>query len=141
MKPPIKNFKKEIYNYYALNKRELPWRYISDPYKILVSEIMLQQTQVDRVIPYYENFITQFPTIQSLAKAELKEVLQIWSGLGYNKRAQNLHRASKMLLKEFNSQIPTNSVELTSLPGIGPYTAGAILAFACINQQCNSVTG
>lgn len=126
----LKNFKKEVFIYYKSHKRSLPWRYISDPYKILVSEIMLQQTQVDRVIPFYQNFITHFPTIESLAKAPLKEVLQVWSGLGYNRRAKNLHSTAKMLVKEPYGQIPTTISELMSLPGIGPYTAGAILAFA-----------
>ncbi len=100
----------------------LPWRKTRDPYKILVSEIMLQQTQVERVVPFYTNFIKQFPTAKKLAAAPLPAVLKAWQGLGYNRRAKYLHEASKVLAKEkYVGQ---------KLPGVGPYTRGAVLAFA-----------
>ncbi len=102
--------------------RDLPWRKTKDPYKILVSEIMLQQTQVERVIPFYERFIERFPTADILAKAPLHDVLLLWSGLGYNRRAKNLHRAAKIIARDgFLDQ---------KLPGVGPYTAAALDAFA-----------
>jgi len=104
----------------AVHKRDLPWRRTHDPYKILVSEIMLQQTQVERVVPFYTRFIRQFPTPQKLARAPLSKVLKAWQGLGYNRRAVYLRRCAELLSKKSSEH----------LPGVGPYTAAAVEAFA-----------
>lgn len=113
---------RELKRFYKTGKRSLPWRRTRDAYKILVSEIMLQQTQVERVIPFYERFIQTFPTPHKLAKARLSNVLQLWSGLGYNRRAKYLHAAAAIIAKEgWSGQ---------KLPGVGPYTSAAIDAFA-----------
>ncbi len=128
-------FQKKILSWYAKNKRDLPWRRTTDPYNIMVSEIMLQQTQVDRVMPKYESFIQLFPTVRDLAKAPLSKVLELWSGLGYNSRAIRLHEAAKIICERFEGKIPQNQEKLLSLPGIGPYTATAILSFA-FNLPC-----
>lgn len=111
-------------------RHTLPWRHTTDPYKILVSEVMLQQTQVDRVIPYYTRFLKEFPTIESLAKTELAMVLKLWSGLGYNRRAKMLHEAAKEVVRNYGGIMPRARSELEGLRGVGPYTAGAVCAFA-----------
>ncbi len=108
----------------------MPWRRTHDPYRILVSEIMLQQTQVDRVRTKYDEFLKRFPTVQVLASASLGEVLKIWSGLGYNRRAKYLHECAKKILEEYGGKFPNNFDELKKLPGIGISTAGALLAFS-----------
>jgi len=108
----------------------MPWRDNTEPYYVLVSELMLQQTQVDRVIPKFELFMRTFPEVTALAQAPLADVLTVWSGLGYNRRAKFLHEAAKKVLEEFNGTIPSTYDELVSLPGIGPNTAGAILAYS-----------
>lgn len=108
----------------------MPWRDRPSPYYVLVSELMLQQTQVDRVIPKFEAFMKQFPTIRTLADAPLSEVLIAWSGLGYNRRAKFLHSAAQKVMKEFAGELPSTVRELTSLPGVGPNTAGALMAYA-----------
>ena len=108
--------------------REMPWREDTRPYYVLVSEIMLQQTQVDRVIPKFEAFIAAFPDTASLAKAPLSKVLQLWSGLGYNRRAKFLHEAAKKIEDEFKGEFPQVAAELVSLPGVGVNTAGALMA-------------
>lgn len=110
--------------------RAMPWRTVTEPYYVLVSELMLQQTQVDRVIPKFNTFIETFPTIQSLAVAPLSEVLKLWSGLGYNRRAKFLHSAARRVVADFDGSIPDTTKDLISLPGIGPNTAGAILAYS-----------
>src|SRR5215218_8549239 len=110
--------------------RELPWRQTRDPYAILVSEVMLQQTQVDRVIPYYTRFLERFPTVEDLASAATSDVIRIWSGLGYNRRAVNLQRAARVVVSEHGGSFPDDPADLKKLPGIGAYTAGAIAAFA-----------
>ncbi len=110
--------------------REMPWRADTRPYYVMVSEIMLQQTQVDRVVPKFEAFIAAFPTVEDLSKATLAEVLQLWSGLGYNRRAKFLHEAAKKIVNEFNGIFPETEKELISLPGIGVNTAGALLAYS-----------
>ena len=121
----------EISNYYAEHGRShLPWRKTRDVYKILVSEVMLQQTQVDRVLPKYKAFLKAFPTVHALAHASLKEVLTHWSGLGYNRRAKFLHEAAKAVVAHYDGKFPKEVSELEQLPGVGPYTARAIAAFA-----------
>jgi A/G-specific adenine glycosylase len=119
-----------LLRWFAKNGRDLPWRKTRDPYKIWISEIMLQQTQVATVIPYYQRFLKSFPTVHHLAKSDLSKVLKIWEGLGYYSRARNLHRASKMILNHLNGTIPDQLKDLLNLPGIGKYTAGAILSIA-----------
>jgi A/G-specific adenine glycosylase len=110
--------------------RDLPWRRTRDPYAILVSEVMLQQTQVDRVLPYYTRFLEQFPTVEALADAATSDVIRFWSGLGYNRRAVNLQRAARAVVDELGGSFPDDPADLKKLPGIGAYTAGAIAAFA-----------
>jgi A/G-specific adenine glycosylase len=110
--------------------RPMPWRADIQPYYVMVSEIMLQQTQVDRVIPKFEAFIERFPTVELLAEASLGEVLQLWSGLGYNRRAKFLHEAAKKIMTEYAGKFPDNDKGLISLPGVGVNTAGAILAYS-----------
>jgi A/G-specific adenine glycosylase len=110
--------------------RPMPWRENTDPYYIFVSELMLQQTQVDRVIPKFVAFIERFPTLQALAATSLAEVLVLWSGLGYNRRAKYLHDAAKKVTSEFRGEMPRIYAELVTLPGIGPNTGGAIMNYA-----------
>lgn len=126
----VKKFQQEIMNFYAENKRDLPWRAIDDPYRILVSEIMLQQTQVDRVLEKYLAFIEKFPTVHDLAAAELSDVLYMWQGLGYNRRGMYLHQLAGRVVHEWNGAFPIDPVQLQTLPGIGSYTAKAVSAFA-----------
>jgi A/G-specific adenine glycosylase len=121
---------KKLLHWFKKNKRDLLWRKTLDPYAIWVSEIMLQQTQVATVIPYYEKFLKTFPTVRSLARANLSKVLKVWEGLGYYSRARNLHQAAKIIANHFNGKIPDNLKDLLSLPGVGRYTAGAILSIA-----------
>ncbi len=125
-----KEIQAKLLQWFKKNKRDLPWRKIRDPYAIWVSEVMLQQTQVATVIPYYQTFLKIFPTAHHLAKADLSKVLKIWEGLGYYSRARNLHRASQVVRNRFHGIIPDNLKDLLSLPGIGRSTAGAILSFA-----------
>ncbi len=120
----------KLLRWFEKNGRDLPWRKTRDPYAIWVSEIMLQQTQVNTVLPYYQRFLKSFPTVYHLAKADLSKVLKLWEGLGYYSRARNLHRASRIVLNHFHGRIPNNLKDLISLPGIGRSTAGAILSFA-----------
>lgn len=110
--------------------RHMPWRQDTRPYYVLVSELMLQQTQVERVIPKFNEFIVQFPKEQSLAEASLADVLKLWQGLGYNRRAKFLHESAKMIVREFDGRFPDTKKKLTSLPGVGGNTAGAILAYS-----------
>jgi A/G-specific adenine glycosylase len=125
-----KDIQLNLLQWYKKNRRDLPWRRTTDPYAIWVSEIMLQQTQVATVIPYYQRFLKSFPTVRHLARADLSTVLKVWEGLGYYLRARNLHRASQVVLNGFHGNIPNNLKDLLSLPGIGRSTAGAILSFA-----------
>lgn len=125
-----KRFQKLVYDYYHKHKRSFPWRETLDPYAILVSEFMLQQTQTDRVVPKYETFLVRFPNFETLAKASQSDVLALWQGLGYNRRALYLHKTAQHVDELFNSQLPSDQIALQSLPGIGPYTAAAIAAFA-----------
>jgi A/G-specific adenine glycosylase len=119
-----------LLKWYRAKRRDLPWRRTDDPYKIWLSEIMLQQTRVAAVIDHYERFLKRFPTVQKLAAAKEASVLALWSGLGYYRRARNLHAAAKMVAKGRAGQFPRSSAELLSLPGIGRYTAAAIASIA-----------
>lgn len=119
-----------ILRWYGEHGRSLPWRESKDAYRIWISEIMLQQTTVAAVVPFYDRFLTAFPTVQDLAAAEQDEVLRQWEGLGYYSRARNLHKAAKQLVDDFDGVFPETADELKELPGIGPYTAGAISSFA-----------
>ena len=127
-------FSKNVLNWYSLNKRDLPWRYKNnsqkDPYKIWVSEIMLQQTTVQTVIPYYKKFIKRWPNVKKLSTSNINEVLDFWSGLGYYRRAKNLHLTSKIISNQFDGVFPLEENEIIKLPGIGEYTAAAIRAIA-----------
>jgi A/G-specific adenine glycosylase len=126
-----REFIETVKEYYRRHKRRgLPWRKTKDPYHILVSEIMLQQTQVDRVVPKYELFLRTFPTVEILAKSPLSAVLRTWQGLGYNRRAKMLHETAKIITRKFGGRTPTVMEELEGLPGLGRYTAGAVMAFA-----------
>src|SRR6201996_8545263 len=122
------SFRQLLLGWYHQHKRKLPWRGESDPYKILVSEIMLQQTRVAVVEDRYKKFIAQFPTVEKLARAQEQTVLAAWSGLGYYRRARNLHAAAKEVAK--NSGFPRNAEALRELPGIGRYTANAVASIA-----------
>jgi len=124
-------FAKTVWEYYEQSGRvNLPWRHTNDPYKILVSEVMLQQTQVERVIPKYTAFLKKFPTTSKLAKASLAEVLIMWQGLGYNRRAKMLHLCAEVIQSRYKGKFPSTQEALLELPGIGPYTCSAVLAFA-----------
>ncbi|WP_224983821.1 HhH-GPD family protein [Geomonas agri] len=123
-------FRHTVLDHYRSQGRRLPWRETHDPYAILVSEIMLQQTQVDRVRDKYLEFLAVFPTWQELAEAELSRVLSLWQGLGYNRRAVSLQLCARAVLERFAGTLPCEVAQLESLPGIGPYTARAVAAFA-----------
>ena len=120
----------DLTHWYAKNKRDLPWRRTKDPYKIWVSEIMLQQTTVSTVIAYYERWIKRFPTLHDLAKAPLQTVLKQWQGLGYYNRVKNLHKAAIVLMNEHKGILPKDPQIIRSLPGFGPYTTGSVLSIA-----------
>ncbi len=122
-----------LLEWYASSGRILPWRVkngLVDPYRVWLSEVMLQQTTVATVQPFFENFIRRWPSIEELANAKLDEVLHAWQGLGYYSRARNLHKCSRIVMAQYKGKFPYNEMELLRLPGIGPYTAAAILAFA-----------
>lgn len=130
-KNEIVNFRKVVWTYYKKHRRhDLPWRKTHDPYRILVSEVMLQQTQVERVIPFYRNFLKQFPTTKCLASSSLASVLKAWQGLGYNRRAKMLHQATKEVVEKYGGGFPKDAEALEELPGVGSYTARAVAAFA-----------
>ncbi len=133
-------FQKDLITWYEANKRDLPWRKTRDPYLIWISEIMLQQTQVDTVIPYFENFKHKYPTIKDLAEADEQEVLKDWEGLGYYSRARNLHTAVKEVASTYGGIVPEDLKQLGDLKGIGPYTRGAIASIA-FNQAEPAVDG
>jgi len=119
-----------ILEWFAEKRRDLPWRDTANPYFIWVSEVMLQQTQVDTVIPYYHRFLSRFPTVESLAEASLQEVLKAWENMGYYARARHLHAAAREIAGSMDGRVPSTYEELIGLPGIGSYTASAILSFA-----------
>ena len=130
-KKKITTLKRAVWAHYKrAGRHDLPWRQTVDPYRILVSELMLQQTQVARVIPKYLVFLARFPTIDTLAQTPLREVLIVWQGLGYNRRAKMLHEAAQVVVHEHAGQMPRTYDALLRLPGVGPYTARAVCAFA-----------
>lgn len=127
----IKQFQKTVWNYYKTSARHnLPWRKNINPYRIWISEVMLQQTQVDRVVKFFDAWMKQFPTVQKLANASQIEILKQWKGLGYNSRAIRMKQAAQAIVSDYKGRFPGEYEELQKLPGIGPYTAGAISAFA-----------
>lgn len=126
----IAAFRRKIWRFYARHRRYLPFRETDDPYKIVVAEFMLQQTQVERVIPKYEAWLKKWPTWEALAAASRRELLQVWSGLGYNRRAIYLGRLAESVVNRFSGRLPDDPKLLQTLPGIGPYTAHAVLIFA-----------
>ncbi|MGZ5488703.1 MAG: A/G-specific adenine glycosylase [Candidatus Aminicenantales bacterium] len=121
-------FADELLAWYRVNRRKLPWRRTRDPYRIWVSEVMLQQTTVPAVIPYYERWLKVFPDMRSLARTPLRKVLREWQGLGYYQRARNLHKAAKTIVSEYGGRIPDDECTLGSRPGFGPYTTAAVLS-------------
>lgn len=123
-------FRDTLLAWYDEAQREMPWRQTRDPYRIWISEIMLQQTRVDQAQPYYERFVAAFPTVEALAAASLDDVLVKWEGLGYYARARNMHKAAKKVVSDFAARVPDSYDEIRSLPGIGPYTAAAVLSIA-----------
>ncbi|ACL06144.1 A/G-specific adenine glycosylase [Desulfatibacillum aliphaticivorans] len=127
---PSKDFSRSLLRWYEENARDLPWRRTSDPYAIWVSEIMLQQTQVKTVIPYFLRWMDAFPNISSLAEAPLDDVLKMWEGLGYYSRARNMHKAAKEIMDRLDGRMPRTYKGLLELPGIGAYTAGAVCSIA-----------
>lgn len=126
----IRSFQNTIFDWWELNKRDLPWRHTRDPYKILISEVMLQQTQVSRVLPKYDEFLYFFPDVYSLAAASAAEVLRVWKGMGYNRRALYLKKTAEEIVGHYRGEFPDTETKLTQLPGLGTYTARAILVFA-----------
>ncbi|KXG75283.1 A/G-specific adenine glycosylase [Thermotalea metallivorans] len=126
----VKGIQENLICWYRQNHRKLPWRETQNPYAIWVSEVMLQQTRVETVIPYFQQFMEKFPTVEALAKAHEEEVLKAWEGLGYYSRARNLHRGAKVVAEHYGGRIPHRLKEIKKIPGIGSYTAGAILSIA-----------
>ena len=126
----IASFREKLLAWYDANKRDLPWRRTQDPYKIWISEIMLQQTRVDTVIPYYERFLDWFPTVADLAQAPEEKLLKAWEGLGYYSRVRNMQKASQQIMEDHGGVFPSSYEKISKLKGIGPYTAGAIASIA-----------
>jgi A/G-specific adenine glycosylase len=137
---PVAKVRRSLLRWYDSAKRDLPWRGQRDPYRVWVSEIMLQQTRVAVVVPYYHRFIRRFPTVRDLAKAKESEVLALWSGLGYYRRARMLHQAARQVLADLDGKMPATSDDLLVLPGIGRYTAAAI-ASICYDESSAVVDG
>jgi A/G-specific adenine glycosylase len=133
-------FMEALKQWFQEEKRDLPWRENRSPYRVWVSEVMLQQTQVSVAAPYFHRWMQKFPTLESLAAASLEEVIKSWEGLGYYSRARNLHRAAQMVVEKHGGVIPSTLPELEALPGVGSYTAGALLSFA-FRQKAPAVDG
>jgi A/G-specific adenine glycosylase len=129
-----------LIHWFKKEKRDLPWRENPTPYAVWISEVMLQQTQVSVVIPYFERWMQRFPTIQCLAEASLEEVIKLWEGLGYYSRARNLHDGARAIVKFFDGNLPNNAEDLSKIKGLGDYTIGAILSFA-FHQRVPAVDG
>ena len=136
----MSTFSKTILHWYSKNKRPLPWRNTKDPYKVWLSEIILQQTRVVQGLPYYEKFVTAYPMVEDLAAAREDDVLKLWQGLGYYSRARNLHATAKIVVSEFNGNFPLTYIDLLKLKGIGDYTASAI-ASICYHEARPVVDG
>jgi A/G-specific adenine glycosylase len=131
--PPIQEIeavRSEVLSFFSENGRDLPWRRTRDPYRILVSEVMLQQTQVSRVLPYFDRFLARFPNEAALARADAGDVLRVWQGLGYNRRAVYLKRAANCVITTYDGEFPRQIQDIESLPGVGKYTARAVACFA-----------
>jgi A/G-specific adenine glycosylase len=126
----VKGLRRALLDWYGATRRDLPWRATRDPYAIWISEAMLQQTRVETAIPYYERFLARFPDVQALADAEADDVLGVWAGLGYYSRARNLHAAARVVVDEYGGELPDDVASLRTLPGVGPYTAGAVASIA-----------
>jgi A/G-specific adenine glycosylase len=126
----LKTFQSRMLAWFRAHQRDLPWRRSRDPYRIWVAEVMLQQTRIAAVMPYYQRFLARFPTVQTLARAPESEVLKLWSGLGYYSRARNLHRAAKIIVASHDGQFPRRLEAALALPGIGTYTTAAVLSIA-----------
>ncbi len=126
----IQEFSRTVWDFYSRHSRVLPWRETDNPYHILVSEVMLQQTQIQRVLPKYAEWLQNFPDIQTLAEASLSDVLSAWSGLGYNRRAKALKETAGVIASHYGGEVPVRVEDLRKLPGIGPYTAGAVYTFS-----------
>ncbi|WP_099304960.1 A/G-specific adenine glycosylase [Bacillus sp. Marseille-P3800] len=126
----INAFQTNLVSWYNEHKRDLPWRTSQDPYRVWVSEVMLQQTRVDTVIPYYERFMRLFPEMEDLAYASEEEILKVWEGLGYYSRVRNLQKGVREVVEHYGGEVPKNRKEIESLKGVGPYTAGAVLSIA-----------
>ena len=126
----LSRLRRRLLEWYDANKRDLPWRYTRDPYAIWISEIMLQQTRVETVIPYYERFLQRFPDVEKLASADLDDLYDVWTGLGYYSRARNLRSAARVVVEDHGGQLPSDSATLQGLAGIGRYTAGALASIA-----------
>ena len=131
----------DLLGWFADRQRDLPWRRTRDPWAIVVSELMLQQTQVARVVPRYEAFLQRWPTPAACARAPLSDVINAWAGLGYNRRAVNLHRCARQVVAAHGGRVPDDLPGLLALPGIGPYTARAVLAFAHEADHTTRVLG
>src|SRR5690349_9617389 len=136
----LATFRRQLLGWFRRFQRDLPWRRTRDPYRVWLSEIMLQQTRVAAVIPYFERFLERFPNIHALAAAPEEEVLRLWSGLGYYRRARNLKRAAEKIAAEYGGEFPARPEEVLELPGIGDYTAAAILSIA-FNAKCAVLDG
>jgi A/G-specific adenine glycosylase len=121
---------RSLLRWYAKTKRDLPWRQTHDPYRILVAEYMSQQTQIDRVLKYYDRFLKRFPDVQTLARASTQRLLKVWEGMGYYTRARNLQAAARQIVRDFGGQVPADYQQLLTLPGCGPYTAAAVASIA-----------
>ena len=126
----VKNISEPLLGWYKKNKRDLPWRSTKDPYAILVSEMMLQQTQVNTVVDYYNRFILLFPSFEALAAADEQAVLHAWQGLGYYSRARNLHKLAKQVVEEYDGKLPKDAEAVRGLPGVGDYMCGALMSIA-----------
>src|SRR3989441_413689 len=126
----VRSFRRRLLTWYRRAARELPWRRTRDPYRVLVSEFMLQQTQVSRVAEFYPRFLERFPDLGTLARAPARQVREAWDGLGYYARASNLHALARVVRQDFDGTLPAEPDELIKLPGVGPYTAGAVASFA-----------
>lgn len=126
----LRRFRRALFCWFEQHQRDLPWRRTRDPYAIWVSEIMLQQTRVDQVMPYFERFLKAFPNVKALAAAPMDRLLKVWEGMGYYARARNMHRAAQQIARAHGGRVPDTLDELSALPGIGPYTAAAVLSIA-----------